>query len=292
MGVGSMTPRLHPLQAGGGSSSGLPYGFPTLVNARLKPGLAWWDDFFTVSAGTAAPAQWILTQVGSGTGTGGLASASNTTGVLSNGVFNLTTGTTANDLILAEANQRTTATNILFPVSATTENGGFVAMFRFAFGATRTSCKHGCGLIENGIANGTDWITDPDTTLGAGSYQSLIVHRHTSAYGSGGMAAAAGDVVARYYDATVGDQLVTLITSAALAAAPYGASPIKFEFARPPGSTTITCYVNGTAAGTFTTHTAASNWRPSFGVITENTTAKALGMDALWLEAGSAVAAR
>lgn len=287
MGVGSMTPRLHPLQAGGGSSSGLPYGFPTLVSARLKPGLAWWDDFFTVSAGTAAPAQWILTQVGSGTGTGGLASASNSTTVLTNGVFNLTTGTTANDSILAEANQRITATNILFPVSMTPENGGFVAMFRFAFGATRTSCKHGCGLIENGIANGTDWITDPDTTLGAGSAQSLIVHRATSAYGSGGMAAAAGDVVARYYDGTVGDQLVTLVAAASL-----GAGPIKFEFARPPGSTTITCYVNGTAVGTFTTHTGANNWRPSFGVITENTTAKALGMDALWLEAAATAPAR
>lgn len=287
MGVGSMTPRLHPLQAGGGSSSGLPYGFPALVSSRFSPGIAMWDDFFSVSVGSSAASAWTLTQVGSGGGSAGIVNASNTATALTAGVFQLATGTTANDLSLAELSQRNAASNIMLPISATTTHGGFTAMFRMAFGATRTLCKHGCGLIESNIANGTDWITDPDTTLGAGAARSLIIHRHTSAYGSGGMAAAAGDVVARFYDANGTDQLVTLVASASVFSDPY-----KFEFTRPAGSTTITCYVNGTAVGTFTTSDGTMSVRPSFGVITETTTTRLISLDAMWLEAGTTMPAR
>lgn len=289
MAIGSMTPRLHPLQrGGGGSSSGLPLGFPTLVSARRTPALAMWDDFIAgVSVGTTAASRWTLTQAGSGAGSAGIVNASNSTTTATLGVFQATTGTTANDLSLLELSQRNAASNSIFPVSNTTENGGFTAMFRLAFGPTRTFCKHGCGLIGSSIANGTDWITDPETTLGGDSNQHLIIHRHASAYGSGGMAAAAGDVVARYYDGTVGDQLLTLVASASLTS-----SPVKVEFDRPAGSTTMTVYVNGAAVGTFTTHTGASNWRPSFGIITETTTARNISLDAFFLEAGTTMPAR
>lgn len=285
MGVGSMTPRLHPMQAGGAPRSALPLGFPSLVSPRFTRSAVWLDDFFTASVGTTSAAQWTLTQVGSGTGSAGIVNASNTSTVSTAGVLQASTGTTANDSCLLEPSLRSTAQQTLFPTSNTAEVGGFVAMFRLAFGATRTLCKHGCGLIGASIAAGTDWITDPETTLGGDGSQHLIIHRHTSAYGSGGMAAAAGDIVARYYDPTTGDQLLTLV-----AASGVDSFPVKFEFYRPINSTTMTAYVNGTAVGTFTTHTAANSWRPSFGIITETTTARVISMDAMYLENATAVA--
>lgn len=284
MAIGSLGGRLHPMHTGGGgSNSGLPYGFPTLTTARFNPGMALWDDFIGgVSVGTTAASRWTLTQVGSGTGSAGLVTSTNTTSVLTAGVFQVATGGTANDLALAELSQRTSANNTILPVPSTTDHGGWNAMFRLSFGATRTTCKHGFGLIDTTVANGTDWITDPDTTLGAGANVSIVITRHTSAYGG----AAAGDIVARFYDNSATDQLLTLVASANVSASPY-----KVEFGRPRGSTTLTVYLNGTAMGTFTTSTQPFSVRPSFGVVTE-ASARLASLDAYFLEAGSPYQAR
>lgn len=292
MGVGSMTTRLHPLQrGGGGSSSGLPLGFPSLTTSRLTPGIALLDDFIGgVSIGSSAASRWVATQVGSGTGTAGLASASNTTTAATAGVLHLSSGTTANDVILAELSLRSASQQVVFPVSNTSENGGFNAMFRMAFGATRTSCRHGIGLIASTVTAATDWITDPDTVLGADSNMSLIIHQSTTAYGAGGLAASGGDVVARLYDNAGTDQMVTLVANAG--GIVPASNPYKFEFSRPPGSTTITCYTNGVAMGTLTTSTASNSWRPSFGVVALAASARVFALDAYFLEAGTTMPAR
>lgn len=291
MPIGSMSKGLYPMYRSGGTgsaSSGLPPGFPTTAAARIVPGQLFLDDFWSVSVGTSSASAWTLTQVGSGAGTAGLQSSTNSGTVLTAGVFGLATGTTANDLILAELSQRTAAVNSLLNVSATTENGAFNLMLRASFGATRTLCKHGFGFIDSTVANGTDWITDPDTVLGAGSTASIIVHRHASAaYGAGGMATNAGDVSARFYDNSGTDQRVVLVTAAALTAAPY-----KFEFVRAKNSNTITCYVDGAVAGTFSTSNSAFSTRPSFGVITEPNAVRIAALDAYLMETGATMPAR
>ena len=293
MAIGSMGGgRLHPLMTGGGSrNSGLPLGFPSLTTARFNPGIALWDDFIGgVSVGSSSASRWTATQVGSGTGTAGLSSASNTTAAATAGVFQLSSGTTANDVILAELSVRTAGQQSLFPVSTTSDHGGFNAMFRVQFGATRTSCRHGIGLIASTVTAATDWITDPDTVLGADTSTSLIIHQSTTAYGAGGLAASGGDVVARLYDHAGTDQMVTLVANSS-GVTPLPA-PYKFEFSRPQGSTTITCYTNGVAMGTLTTSAGANNWRPSFGVVALSSSARVISLDAYFLEAGTTMPAR
>lgn len=289
MGVGSMKGGLYPLQAGGGSrSSGLPLGFPTLAASRFTNSVVWAEDFVVANVGTANTSDWKLTQAGSGTGTAGTVSASNTSTVATLGVLQASTGTTANDSCLLEPATRTTGTNAFLPLAGYTTTpaaSGFHLMWRVQFGATRTTCKHGWGWIDGAtVALGTDWITDPDTTLGAaGGCGGIVITRHTSSYSGD----TAGDVVARFYDDNSGagtDQSHVL-----LAAASVDSGAWKFEFHAEPGSATITSYVNGVAVGTFTRSNISWGLRPSFGVITETTTARVVNADAMLMEASTNV---
>lgn len=284
MAIGSMGGRLHPMVVGGGSrSSGLPLGFPTLAASRFTTSSVWAEDFVLASVGTSNASAWKLTQAGSGTGSAGTVTSSNTSTVATLGVLQVATGTTANDSSILEPATRTTGSNTLMPVSGYTSApaaSGFHLMWRVQFGATRTTCKHGFGWIDGGtIAQGTDWITDPDTTLGASaSLGGIVITRHTSAYSGD----AAGDVIARLYDDNAGagtDQSHILVAAASVDAGAW-----KFEFHSEPGSPTITSYVNGVAVGTFTR--SNQNWalRPSFGVVTETTSARLANVDAVLLE--------
>lgn len=285
MGVGSMTPRLHPLQAGGGSrSSGLPLGFPTLAGSRFTYSMVWAEDFVIASVGTANTSAWVLTQAGSGSGSGGTAISANSGTSNNIGILQATTGATANDSAILEPATRTTGANTLMQVqgyaSGAAANSGFHVMFRLQLGATRTTCKHGFGFISGGdVAQGTDWITDPDTTLGAPTaFGGLVITRHTSSYSGD----AAGDLVARFYDDNSGsgtDQSHVLMAAASVAA-----NPIKVEFHADPGSATITSYVDGVAVGTFTRSNNTMSFRPSFGVVTETTQARNASLDAVYLE--------
>lgn len=278
MSIGSMSRRLVPMQAGGGGPrSALPPGFPTVVSPRLSRGAVWFDDFFTASvAASGVGSDWNFVQVGSGAGSAGIGPSSGTVA----GILQAATGTTANDVAILEPAVRTGSALAQFNPGATTGGaGGFTVMFRCSFGATRTTCKHGFGIVNTNLALGTDWITDPDTTLGGATGTFLIIHRHTSAYGAGGTAAAAGDVVARWYDSAGTDAMVTLI-----AAADLGANPYNIEFHRAPGQAAIACYVDGVLKGTIAGTTSGSVSRPSVQVATETTTARIAGMDAILFE--------
>jgi hypothetical protein len=165
------------------------------------------------------------------------------------------------------------------PINAVASGGGFTYLVRMSWGTTRTNCKHAVGLVAGSLTAATDAATDPDTTLGA-SGQHLIIHRHAAAgYGAGGLAAAAGDVVARWYDSTAADEMITLIPSASVSS-----SFATIEFSRAPGATAINAYVDGVLKGSFTGNTSAMNMRDTYQVVTDGAFARLLNVDTFMLE--------
>jgi hypothetical protein len=264
-----------PLITGGGGSrsSGLPAGFPTVVTSRHAGGGVYADDFQSVSVGASGTtSQWVATQAGSGGGSAGLAGGGGT----NSGILQLATGATINDRITVEQAFRTTASASWFSIGGGGgSQGGFTMFMRAGFGTTRTTCIHAFGLVESGITFGADIVTDPDTVLGAGTSMSLVITRNTSAYSGD----AADDVIARFYDAGGSDQSFVLVAGGSVTS-----SHVNFEFSRPQGSSTISGYVNGVLAGTFTASNNSWLARPHFGVITGAAQARQLNIDAILLE--------
>ena len=287
-----MTGRLRPLWTpGGGRGSGRPPGVPKLVSPQPANAAVWFEDFVGITVapvvfgeGTVADPATVLNQVAyghpawiikaiAGTGTAGQG------GMSQNffGTLQLVPSSASGDGLIADLGGRTTtsATCSMFGVSNSS-----VMMSRCALSGGLTLRNDAWGWPATSIAQGTDWFTDPDTTLAATN--SIVITRHIASYSGD----AAGDLVGRLYESSgVDTDSVVLLTSAQVTTISSGG--IKVEVQCTGGN--LNFYINDVLAGTIDIPNVAANSivRPSFGNRTTGVAAnRVLNMDCFYSEVG------
>mgnify|MGYP001597792999 CR=1 FL=1 len=251
-----MAGKLRPLWTPGGARSQSPARAlaPSLVTPPLANSVGWFEDFFATAIAPVAYASgliatpdtltnvtpygqpsWIGTEV-VGTTSSIAPSSSSTAGFAGCGVVQIGCGPNIGDTMAMEAGSSLGA-------YGSVNANEMLAQFRVGFvTASGASSNAGFGLLSSTTAIGTDWITDPDTTLNATA--ALVFTRHAASYSGD----AAGDLVARLYDtAGVYNNSAVLLASASILAN----GPIKIEALLSFSLLSCFIFVNGTLRATF-----------------------------------------
>ena len=253
--------KLRPLWTPGGArGSSRPAGVPALATPPLANGVCFFEDFFAPSLGTAGWASgatatpdtltnlaplghpaWIASEP---IGTTGIVEALSSTVAWLNGcgTVNLKTGTTSGNTI-ALSQGATSTSGCATAVASSTQSA--LGQWRVA----QTSAAHqaasntGFGWISTTLAFGSDWITDPDTTLA--TVAALVFTRHIASYSGD----PAGDLVARLYApaASYSATSATIVAAAGMNAT----SAYKIEAFFDGINQTLPIYVNGALVTTF-----------------------------------------
>jgi hypothetical protein len=189
--------KLIPLWRSGSPANKRPPGCPSLVNGQPANAAVYFEDFY---AATVAPYRftdgvlacahghpsWEATAIGAGGAIGCTATSAAPGGL----VFN---PTGAGDGFVVDSGGRSTTTAACLTIGGTISPEQLM-MVRMSHGTGSSNKDTGFGWIASTLANGTNWLADPDTTLAATN--ALVITQHwTSAYSGD----TAGDVVARLY---------------------------------------------------------------------------------------------
>jgi hypothetical protein len=287
-----------PLISGRPPGATRPLGCPSLVSPIPANAAVWFEDFYaatiakkafevgtiaTPDTGTHVSAlghpSWIATETAGTLGLVGCTSGSNSAGNLT-----LTTGTTSGNTLVVDAGGRTAANmDSGGTLNATLSTAGRVNVcFRLITPATITNLNFGVGLPQSSVNYGTDWLTDPDTTLlgATTSGNSIVITRHAAAYSGD----TAGALVLRLYEAGGTDD-----TSLELSASIATSTAYKVELSFTNGA--IAAYLNGTLVGTLSTpNVALVSARPSFIAQTTTGAARAITIDSYYQEVGQTTA--
>jgi len=244
--------RYVPLITKGVSGQQGPPGAPALPGGYPTNGIPFWDDFHGITTGTTiATSKWLQTAI-AGTNTIGTAAGS-----AGQSILVLGTGASSGDGVILDLNGRTTVT--AGSLGAPTALPGLsVVQWRCNFG-NQTAVRAGFGLVSSvatfGVPTGTNWLTDPATTLAG--IESLIFHVDT--------AAASGALRCFYRDSGgTADETITL------RAAPVSGTFYTISAVINPTAATITIYLDGVADATVIDCSGWSggNVRPTFGIQT------------------------
>lgn len=203
------------------------------------------------------------------------------------GYCSIATGSTAGDGSIVDFGGRNNAgaSNLIGPAFGLASYVDFVGAWRVS-PSTITNLNFGFGWVAAGVNTGTNWVSDPSATITAGPSEGLVFTRHSSAYGS----AAAGDFVARYFNASGVETDLTL-AYADSTKNPAGVSPIatskyiKVEVQMTKGL--LNFYLNEIFIGSIplATSTTKTGLRPSFGAISVSG-AKSFRVDQYYQEIG------
>lgn len=263
-----------------------PFGVPRLSTSPLPNATGYFEDFHSVSVGGALALghyDWLATQL-AGTGTIGCAAGtgSATQARANIGIMSIATGASANNGGMVDRAGRSITTGQT--ITSSTTNTKWIAQFRFSISGTAnaiTSSIYGLGLIHsNTVAYGTDWMTDPDTTLlGATTGgPSVVITRHAATYSGD----AAGDIVLRYYEGSGTDDFsAVLLAAASVSAAQFYKVELYWDGA------SLHYYLDNVLIGsTALPNQATGAWtlRPSGGVITTTTAVRTLAIDSYYQE--------
>jgi hypothetical protein len=273
MGIGSMSGRLIPMITGGGASSARSADIPTLVTARLPNATGFFDDFLATAVGPAGfgevnpstyghPA-WQYTALLAGGGNVGCGASTTAFGTIvaapnSGGGF------------LVETPGRTTTAGGAMNFGTTTKS---VGMWRFALSGSASSRIEGLGWVRSALATGTDWITDPDTTLA--TTDAIVITRNSSAYSGD----AAGDLVARVYSTGGTDNDSAVLVTSANMSGNYRKVEVYCD-----GAGTLYFYHDNVLVWTKTVTALANTlYRPCFGII-PSAASRIVNVDCLYQE--------
>jgi hypothetical protein len=273
MGIGSMSGRLIPMITGGGASSARSTDIPTLVTPRLPNAAGFFDDFLATAVGPAGfgevnpstyghPA-WQYTTLGGGGGSVGCGGSTTALGTLvaapnSGGGF------------IVETPGRTTAAAGAINFGTTTKALG---MWRFALSGSASSRIEGLGWVRTSLVTGTDWVTDPDTTLA--TTDAIVITRNASAYSGD----AAGDLVARVYSTAGTDNDSAVLVTSANMGSGYRKVEVYCD-----GAGTLYFYHDNVLVWTkAVTALANTFYRPSFGII-PSAASRIVNVDCLYQE--------
>lgn len=290
---------------GGGAAGGRPSNAPSLVTPRLANAVYWLEDFHATTIGNAGFASgltgtpdtlvnlgplgnpaWIATETAGSAGTVGLAHDSNAPG---RGTCNVQTGTSANDTLMVDWAGRLTTSGLSFWKTGANQVTS-IASAIFCMNGTTTSSIRGFGFVSYGAVRGTDWITDPDTTLAPATVApSIVVTRHSAAYSGD----TAGNVILRIYAGAAGAENtsvdLTALTGVAFSSSTYYKLEVYFNGA----TATWQVYWQGLLAATLTTAEDLSSgapFRPSFGASTLTTAVRQISADLFYLETAQTTA--
>lgn len=149
---------------------------------------------------------------------------------------------------------------------------GFLCQWRVAASHAATTGRHGFGLVSS-TTIGTDWITDPDTTLAATN--SIVFHRDgTSAYSGDTQSA----WVFRYYSSTGPTALSAEVITGPTNVQYY---VVELYFT----GTTFYVYVDRALVATVAaTNYASSTYRMSAQVMATSAAARQLKFDSVYFE--------
>jgi len=260
-----------------------PSSLPTMSGTQPPNLWYFWDDFVAGQVGVAPAAEghpaWQVTSI-AGTGTVGM--MTHNTG---QGTLQTTTGANANDGYMVDlggfgvnnagsiqiANPRTTKHNIM-------------TRFQWNSPAVVTNVINGVGFVNTfnlatGVATGTNWVTDPLTTLAGKS--AFIVHRSSASYGQAdGVTYPIGSVMLYRFD-SVGTTAVKLLDAPVTG----GDQMTKVEWAM--DGTTGRVYLNNVLVDSFTQADLQSSQyslRPTLGVQTLGAAARTWTVDCFYGE--------
>ena len=255
---------LRPLITGARPNTGEPPGAPSWSRGYPTNAVPWFEDFFGVTVGTAvADDCWLQTAI-AGTNVIGTLGGSTATGLL-----NLATGSSSGDGVILDLNGRTTAiAGSLGALNTLPGPSRFQARINFG---TQTNVRAGFALLATssatpGCALGTNWVTDPATTLAG--LDAVVFHVDT--------AVASGALRCLYTDNSgTADETFTL------RAAPVASTFYKIEGYIDPTADTLTLYLDGVAAATVIDISgwAGGNVRPSFAIQTAGAASRSMQVD-------------
>jgi hypothetical protein len=267
---------------------------PTLVSPQPPNAMTWFEDFCTSSVaparfavGTVADPNTITHQAPYGNAAwsvGTIAGTTNKVGLHGSdgeqnyiGCLSIATGTTVGNGAMIDMGGRETSSpgNDVFSLGSSEIES--VGMWRWRYDSGTDLHITGIGWVI-GVAPGTDWITDPDTTLTTGTAGGVIIHRVSDAVYSGDPA---GALMLRTYDALGGTQFLQLASSILTDTATWH----KVEVRSKEGILYV-YYQDAYVGSLDISGHANDNCRPSAGFkrITSGATARALRIDCYYQE--------
>lgn len=267
------------LTRSGGAQSKRPLGVPTLVNGPLTNPQFMFEDFVAttvIADPTLGNPAWVPTDI-VGTGSVGLGQAG--AAALTNGYVQVISGATSGNCTALDQGGISATLGTPWMRNSTTTSNLWQVRFMHngsVTGGAQTG-RYGFGWIStSGPGIGTDWITDPNTTLN--NLQSIVVHRDgAAAYGT----AARGDIVLRVYSLDTATSLT--LVSAAQQTTDGASSWYKVEVLL--NGTSVSAWVNGVLIGSVACTTwGTAQQRFSAQVMATSAAARQLNIDSIYAE--------